>query len=147
MRVHGRTRKEQPNRTFVCSGYHNFLWVGSQVLSISYARRPPEYLSLTDTSQRLSKLCKRQFIFKQSLSEIRRIFTQIHHPLPPPLVQPQLYTRPSNPPLHKTSKNVLSFITKLSHLTPTLSDISKEPKGDDTNERVRSEYTRREHAE
>ena len=93
--------------------------------------------------------CARDSSFsnKQSLSEIRRIFTQIHPPLPSPLVQPQLYTHPSNPPLHKTSKNVLSFITKLSHLTPTLSDISKEPKGDDTNERVRSEYTRREHAE
>ena len=29
---------------------------------------PPEYLSLADTSQRLSKLCQRQFIFKQTVS-------------------------------------------------------------------------------
>ncbi len=114
----------------------------------SLMRGAPEYLSLADTSQRLSKLCKRQFIFKQTVSfrDTTNFYSNTSSPASP-LVQPQLYTRPSNPPLHKTSKNVLSFITKLSHLTPTLSDISKEPKGDDTNERVRSEYTRREHAE
>ena len=34
----------------------------------SLMRGAPEYLSLADTSQRLSKLCKRQFIFKQIVS-------------------------------------------------------------------------------
>ena len=114
----------------------------------SLMRGAPEYLSLADTSQRLSKLCKRQFIFKQTVSfrDTTNFYSNIL-PCLPLGSAPAVHTRPSNPPLHKTSKNVLSFITKLSHLTPTLSDISKEPKGDDTNERVRSEYTRREHAE
>lgn len=131
------------------------LW---QVRKISY-KRSSEYLLLTDTSRQLSKLCKRQphaskIVIKEThltcskaqLIQIDSVvvclsaFAQVcNKPLP--------HVRFTVSVAHKTSKNVLFFITKLSQLTPTLSDISKERKGDDTNERVRSEYTRREHAE
>ena len=54
MRVHGCTRKEQPNRTFVCSGYYIFYRTNHKFLA-SLICGAPEYLSQADISGRLSK--------------------------------------------------------------------------------------------